>query len=66
MVTVEFNDKTGWTSIPGSTRQVVVHFKDGCTEQMRLTDFLVLKPKAKKQIVKVDCYNEEEISKLSL
>ena len=65
MVEVEFDKKTGWAIIPGSTKQVVLHFKNGHTEEMKLVEFLALKPKIKKQIVKIDCYNENEIRNLS-
>lgn len=51
--------ETGWVTLPTTIKKVVAHFKSGHTEEMPLLDFLTLKPSIKKQIVKIDCYDEE-------
>lgn len=60
MKTYEVNNGTGWIVLPATIKKVVVHFKNGDTEEMELLDFLVLKPRIKKQIVSIDCYDEKD------
>lgn len=59
MRTYNVNNGAGFIELPATIKKVVAHFKDGHTEEMGLLDFLVLKPSVKKQIVKIDCYDEE-------
>ena len=66
MKTYELSNENGWVSIPATIKEVVAHFKDEHTEKMTLMDLLVLKPRVKNQITKIDCYEENEISNLSL
>lgn len=54
------NNGAGFIELPATVKKVVAHFKDGHTEEMKLFDFLVLKPRVKKQIVKIDCYDEDD------
>ena len=60
MKTYEINNKTGWLELPATIKKVVAHFKDGHTEEMKLIDFVVLKSRVMKQIVEIDCYDEED------
>ena len=61
MVSMEFDDsKTGWVEMPGNTKTIVAHHKDGHTEKMGLADFICLSRKAKKTICRIDCYAEGE------
>lgn len=59
MRTYNVNNGAGFIELPATIKKVVAHFKDGQTEEMELLDFLMLKPRVKKQIVKIDCYDEE-------
>lgn len=54
------NSKTGWTEIPGATKLVVAHFKDGHKETIELMQFLTLGKRAKDSINLIDCYAEGE------
>lgn len=64
MQTIKIDSKkTGWVSLPGDTHSVVAHFEDNHKEKYSLVDFLVLKPKVKNMIVKIDCYKKGEIIK---
>lgn len=58
MITYELNNITGWLSIPTTVKLVIAHYKDGHSEEMTLLDFVCLKPKIKKLIEKIDCYDE--------
>ena len=61
MVSCEFDDsKTGWLEIPGGTKTIVAHHKDGHKDTMSLVDFVCLGRRAKKTIVRIDCYQEGE------
>ena len=61
MFSTEFDiSKTGWVEIPGGTKTIVAHHKDGHTEKMGLVNFVCLSRKAQKTIVRIDCYQEGE------
>ena len=51
--------KKGWMSISGDTKVIVAHYKDGHTEKMELFEYMAY-PKRRKNVVKIDCYTEEE------
>lgn len=61
MKTYDVNNGAGFIELPATIKKVVAHFKNGHKEEMGLLDFLVLKPRVKKQIVKIDCYNDEDL-----
>lgn len=52
--------KPGFVSIPGTTRKVVAHFKDGNKEAMDIMELLTMKPRKINQVNKIDCYTESE------
>lgn len=60
MRTYNVNNGAGFIELPATIKKVVAHFKDGQTEEMELLDFLMLKPRVKKQIMKIDCYDMED------
>lgn len=58
------NEK-GWLSISGDTKVIVAHYKDGHREKMELYEFLS-NSKRLKNVVRIDCYTEEERKRLGL
>ncbi len=52
--------QTGWQSVPGGTKVVVAHFKDGHKENMELFEFLTCGRRKLKNIIQIACYTEGE------
>ena len=53
------NTKTGWDTIPGNTKVIVAHYKDGHTEHLEVWQFIAMGRKRDK-IVQIDCYGPDE------
>ena len=51
------SNETGWLEIPGDTKLVIAHYKDGHTERFTIVEFLAMK---KDKIARIDCYAENE------
>lgn len=61
MKAIKFNpDETGWVEIPGDTKIVVAHFKDGHKETFTTSGYLTAPPKLRKKVIQIDCYAEGE------
>lgn len=60
MRTIEFKEE-GWTAIPGDTKMIIAFFKDGHKEPFTLFEFISLKKREKKSIVKLDCLTESDM-----
>ena len=60
MKTYKVNRCDGWLAIDANTKKIVAHYKDGHTEEFATIDFVILPPRIKKQIVKIDCYEKED------
>lgn len=61
----KIDNETGWIALPATIKKVVAHFKDGHTDEMKLVDLLILNPRIKKEIVMIECYDENEDKKVT-
>ncbi len=63
MTTYKLDHKgDGWISIPGNTKIIVAHFKDGHTEKLEPWQFAAMGRKRSK-VERIDCYTAGETIK---